>query len=53
VRAVSDAALRLKEAVSLGLKTALVPAGNAGEAAVFPDLAVVPLRSVEELLAKT
>ena len=53
VRAVSDAALRLKEAVSLGLKTALVPAGNAGEAAAFPDLAVVPLRSVEELLART
>ena len=53
VRAVSDAALRLKEAVSLGLRTALVPAGNAGEAAAFPDLAVVPLRSVEELLART
>ncbi len=53
VRAVSDAALRFKEAVSLGLKSALVPAGNAGEAAVFPDLSVVPLRSVEELLART
>ena len=53
VRAVSDAALRLKEAVSLGFRSAFVPAGNAGEAAAFPDLSVVPLRSVEELLAKT
>jgi len=53
VRAVSDAALRLKEAVSLGFRLALIPAGNAGEAAAFPDLSVVPLRSVEELLART
>jgi DNA repair protein RadA/Sms len=53
VRAVSDAALRLKEALSLGFRSALIPAGNAGEAAVFPDLSVVPLRSVEELLART
>jgi DNA repair protein RadA/Sms len=53
VRAVSDAALRLKEAVSLGFRSALIPAGNAGEAAAFPDLVTVPLRSVEELLEKT
>jgi DNA repair protein RadA/Sms len=53
VRAVSDAVLRLKEAVSLGFRSALIPAGNAGEAAAFPDLVTVPLRSVEELLAKT
>jgi DNA repair protein RadA/Sms len=53
VRAVSDAALRLKEAVSLGFRSALIPADNAGEAAAFPDVAVVPLRSVEELLART
>jgi DNA repair protein RadA/Sms len=53
VRAVSDAALRLKEAVSMGFRTALLPAGNAAEAAVFPDLSAVPLRSVEELLGKT
>ena len=52
VRAVSDAALRLKEALSLGFRTVLLPAGNAAEAAAFPDLSVVPLRSVEELLAK-
>jgi len=53
VRAVSDAALRFKEAVGLGLRSALVPAANAGEASAFPDLSVVPLRSVEELLART
>jgi DNA repair protein RadA/Sms len=53
VRAVSDAALRLKEALSLGFKTALLPGGNAAEAAAFPDLSVTPLRSVEELLEKT
>jgi DNA repair protein RadA/Sms len=53
VRAVSDAALRLKEAVSLGFTTAFLPAGNAAEAAEFPDLSVFPLRSVEELLGKT
>ncbi|MGE5716501.1 MAG: S16 family serine protease, partial [Acidobacteriota bacterium] len=53
VRAVSDAALRLKEAVSLGFRSVLVPADNAGEAGAFPDLSVVPLRSIEELLEKT
>ena len=53
VRAVSDAALRIKEAVSLGFRSALIPAGNAGEAAAFPDLAVVPLRSIEEFLLKS
>ncbi len=52
VRAVSDASLRLKEAVSMGLKSAWLPAANAGEAAAFPDLSVVPLRSVEELLGR-
>jgi DNA repair protein RadA/Sms len=52
VRAVSDVALRLKEAVSLGFKGAILPAGNASEAAAFPDVAVTPVRSVEELLEK-
>jgi hypothetical protein len=37
----------------LGFRSALIPAGNAGEAAAFPDLVTVPLRSVEELLEKT
>ena len=52
VRAVTDAARRLREAVSLGFRAALLPAGNAAEAAEFPDLAVTPVRSVEELLAR-
>ena len=53
VRAVTDAALRLKEAVSLGFTEAFLPAGNAAEAAAFPDLAATPVASVEELLART
>ncbi|HSB37145.1 MAG TPA: DNA repair protein RadA, partial [Thermoanaerobaculia bacterium] len=53
VRAVSDVALRLKEAVSLGFKGAILPAGNAAEAAAFPDLAATPVKSVEELLGKS
>jgi DNA repair protein RadA/Sms len=53
VRAVTDAALRLKEAVSLGFTEAFLPSGNATEAAEFPDLAVTPVSSVEELLART
>ena len=53
VRAVTDATLRLKEAVSLGFTEAFLPAGNAAEAAAFPDLAVTPVGSVEELLART
>jgi len=53
VRAVSDVALRLKEAVSLGFKGAILPAGNAAEAAAFPDFAATPVKSVEELLGKS
>ena len=53
VRAVTDATLRLKEAASLGFSRVLLPAGNAGEAAAFPDLDAQPVRSVEELLRLT
>jgi DNA repair protein RadA/Sms len=53
VRAVTDAPLRLREAVSLGFRRAVIPAGNAAEAAGFPDLEVVPVRNVDELLART
>ena len=53
VRAVTDAPLRLREALSLGFKRVTIPAGNAAEAAAFPDLEVVPVTSVEELLART
>ncbi|KAA0251106.1 MAG: DNA repair protein RadA [Acidobacteria bacterium] len=53
VRAVTDATLRLKEAASLGFSRVLLPAGNAGEAAAFPDLDAQPVRNVEELLRLT
>lgn len=52
VRAVADTPLRLKEALALGFKGAILPAGNAAEAAAFPDLQATPVRTVEELLAK-
>lgn len=52
VRAVADTPLRLKEALALGFKGAMLPAGNAVEAAAFPDLQATPVRTVEELLAK-
>jgi hypothetical protein len=52
IRPVSDVPLRLKESVSLGFAGAILPAGNAAEAAAFPDLQVTPVRSVEELLAR-
>ena len=50
VRAVTDAERRLREAVALGFGSAVIPAGNAAEAASYPDLAVTPVKSVEELL---
>jgi len=53
VRAVTDAPLRLREAVSLGFRRVVIPGANAAEAAAFPDLEVVPVTSVEELLART
>lgn len=53
VRAVTDAARRLKEAASLGFTSVLLPSGNAAEASEFPDLAATPIRSVDELLART
>jgi DNA repair protein RadA/Sms len=52
VRAVADTPLRLKEALALGFKGAILPAGNAAEAAAFADLQATPVRTVEELLAK-
>ena len=53
VRAVTDAAIRMKEVLSLGFKRVVLPAGNAPEAAAFPDLEVHPVKSVEELLVET
>jgi DNA repair protein RadA/Sms len=53
VRAVHDAPLRLKEALSLGFRKVFLPAGNSSEAAAFPDLETDFVRSVEEFLART
>lgn len=50
VRPVTDAPLRLKEALAMGFRSAVVPAGNAAEAAAFPDLAVTPVRTVADVL---
>jgi DNA repair protein RadA/Sms len=53
IRPVPDAGPRLKEAAGLGFKKVFLPAGNAAEAAAFPDLEVQPLRNVDEFLRKT
>lgn len=50
VRPVTDAALRLREAVAMGFRAAILPAGNAAEAAAFPDLAVTPVRTVADVV---
>ncbi len=52
VRRVPAAASRLKEAAALGFRTVFLPAGNAGEAAAFPDLACRPVDRVSEFLAE-
>jgi DNA repair protein RadA/Sms len=51
VRRVPDASGRLKEAAALGFRAACMPAGNAGEAAAFPDLRAIPVARVADLLA--
>ena len=50
VRQVPAAGARMKEAVALGFSTLYVPAGNAGEAAGFPDLEVRPVDRVADFL---
>jgi DNA repair protein RadA/Sms len=52
VRAVTDAERRLREAVTMGFHTAVLPSGNAAEAAGFPDLAVTPISGVDELVGR-
>jgi DNA repair protein RadA/Sms len=52
VRPVADASRRLREAVTMGFPRAILPAGNAAEAAEFPDMEVTPVRSVDELLRR-
>jgi DNA repair protein RadA/Sms len=50
VRRVPAAASRLKEAAALGFSRVYLPAGNAEEAAGFPDLTVRPVDRVAEFV---
>ncbi|MGE5413357.1 MAG: DNA repair protein RadA [Syntrophomonadaceae bacterium] len=50
VRRVPAAASRLKEASALGFRRVCLPSGNAGEAAAFPDLEVLPVQRVADML---
>jgi DNA repair protein RadA/Sms len=52
VRRVPAAATRLKEASALGFRTVFLPAGNAEDAAGFPDLAARPIHRVADLLSE-
>jgi DNA repair protein RadA/Sms len=51
VRRVPAAASRLKEAAALGFRTVYMPAGNAADAAGFPDLDCRPVDRVSSFLA--
>ena len=50
VRRVPAAGSRLKEAAAMGFTTVYLPAGDAGEAARFPDLSIRPVDRVSEFL---
>ena len=50
VRRVPAASSRLKEASALGFRLVHLPAGNAGEAAAFPDLQARPVQRVADFL---
>jgi DNA repair protein RadA/Sms len=50
IRRVPAAALRVKEAAALGFSRVYLPAGNAGDAAGFPDLRIEPVDRVADLL---
>ncbi len=50
VRRVPAAVSRIKEAAALGFSTVHLPAGNAAEAAGFPDLSVRPVDRVTDFL---
>ncbi len=52
VRRVPAAASRLKEISALGFQTVFLPAGNAQDAAAFPDLDCYPIDRVKDLLAR-
>ena len=50
VRTVTAGVSRLKEVAALGFEAVWLPAGNAGEAAGFPDLRIHPVDRVAEFL---
>jgi DNA repair protein RadA/Sms len=50
VRRVPAAASRMKESLALGFSTVVLPAGNAAEAAPFPDLTICVLDRVADFL---
>jgi DNA repair protein RadA/Sms len=50
VRRVGAAGARIKEAAALGFSTLFLPAGNAAEAAAYPDLAIRPVDRVTDFL---
>ena len=52
VRRVPAAASRLREASALGFRRVYLPAGNAGDAAAFPDLEPVTVDRVSEFLRR-
>ena len=52
VRRVPAAVSRLKEASALGFRTVYLPAGNASDAAAFPDLDCRPVDRVADLVAQ-
>ena len=52
VRTVTAGVSRLKEAAALGFDEVWLPAGNAGEAAGFPDLRAHPIDRVSEFLKR-
>ena len=52
VRRVPAAASRLKEASALGFRRIYLPAGNAGDAAAFPDLECRPGDRVADYLGQ-
>ena len=52
VRRVPSAASRLREAAALGFRRVYLPAGNAGDAAAFPDIEAVTVDRVTEFLKR-
>jgi len=50
IRRVPAAASRVKEAAALGFTRVFLPAGNAGDAAGFPDLRIEPIDRVADFL---